>query len=322
MKSPYRQKSELSGMSQDDDSLGSQHDLTNSRIRYMMTIYRFASIGLLLLLLAAIGVVGGIGGIQPSIGQDIAPPGKAIPSVEAINRQELRGRVGQTIVVIGDVSRVGKSAGGNRFINFDGNPELTIFISSEDVEKFGPETPERLYSDKTIAVTGLLERFKGQLQIRARQPGAIGVVAKPSFPPPTGPRPDLPPPFALKQVGRDVWVSPEGLRYAGRDPDGLTRKDHVLRHSMDIPDRDGPHGVFDGGPDHTFAWIDLAWQAVKAQKMKPETVGERDTYTVSIGRRIGYLGGRTGAEKNHPPLKRIFIVVRSGTSDVITAFPK
>ena len=103
---------------------------------------------------------------------------------------------------------------------------------------------------------------------------------------------------------------------------GLTRKAHVLRHARDIPDRDGPHGVFDGGDEVAFGWIDEAWKKIKTNRIRPQTDDGRDVYTVSMGRRVGFLGGKTGAERNHPPLAKIFIVVRKGTSEVITAFPR
>ncbi len=254
--------------------------------------------------------------------QEAAPPVQvSIPSIESSNTQELRGRVGQTVVVIGEVGRVGKSAGGNRFINFAGTSVVTVFIHAQDVKRFTPSLPEELYPPgRTIAVSGKLERYRDQLQIRATQPGQIGLGEMKSAPPPL--ETSLPEPVELKSIGRDAWESPAGLKYSGRDPEGLTRREHVLRHARDIPDRDGPHGVFDGGESHAFAWIDLAWQKIKTQDLRPDPENGRDAYTVNMERRVGYLGGETGARKRHPPLERIFIVVRKGTTEVITAFPK
>ncbi len=271
---------------------------------------------------AAIVVTGNVASIygEEAPGKSL-PTGTAIPSIEASNTLELRGRVGQTIVVVGDVARVGKSAGGNRFINFAGQSELTIFISSDDASKFSPKSPEELYeSGRTIAVTGKLERFRDKLQIQVRTPGQIGLAEKK----PTISKADerLPETVTLTPIGRDSWISPTGLKYSGHDPEGRTRRDHVLRHARDFPDRDGPHGVFDGGDDITFGWIDLAWMKVKEQKIKPDIEGSRETYTVPMGQRVGFLGGNAGARRNHPALYKVFIVVRKGTTEVITAFPK
>lgn len=244
----------------------------------------------------------------------------ALPAVSARNQQELRDRVGQKIAVTGDVSRIGQSDSGHRFINFDGNQELSLFISSQDVAKFQPDPPEMLYRDRTITATGTLERFKDKLQIRIQSPSAIQLVEKA----PAGPALDksLPKPVTLHQEGREAWVSPAGLRYAGRDPDGNTRREHVLRHARDIPDRPGPHGVFDGGEELAFAWIDLAWERIQVQKIKPDREDGRETYTVNMGRRVGFMGGQTGQRERNPPLNRIFLVLRQGTTEVVTAFPK
>lgn len=266
-----------------------------------------------------------IGNIASVCGEELPgktlPTGTSIPTIEATNTQELRGRVGQTIVVVGEVSRVGKSGGGNRFINFSDQSELTIFISSGDVSKFSPKAPEELYeSGRTIAVTGKLERFRDKLQIQVRSPGQIGLAeSKPAI---SKADERLPESVKLTPIGRDSWISPAGLKYTGYDPEGRTRRDHVLRHARDFPDRDGPHGVFDGGDEITFGWIDLAWMKVKEEKIKPDIEGSRETYTVSMGQRVGFLGGSTGARRNHPALYKVFIVVRKGTTEVITAFPR
>ena len=119
-----------------------------------------------------------------------------------------------------------------------------------------------------------------------------------------------------------MWLSPAGLRYQGRDPAGLSRIEHIGRHMADIPTRDGPHGVFDGGRERAFAVIDEAWKLAHARRLRPVAEGERSSYTVDMGRRVGFLGGRTGAARKHPPLSRVFIVFETGTTNIITAFPK
>ena len=240
------------------------------------------------------------------------------PTIQVTNRQDLRTRVGQTVTIVGDVDRIGKSSSGHRFINFTGNDEFSVFIASQDVNQFKDGPPEKIYDGKSISVRGTVERFRGKLQIQVRTPKAIELVEQPRGPPGD----EALKPVKLTPAGPDVWTSPAGLRYAGRDPEGLTRKDHVLRHAKDIPNRDGPHGVFDGGEELTFAWIDAAWRQIERDKLPRIVDGGRETYTVRMNRRVGYLGGKSGAARRNPPLTRIFIVVRKGTKDVITAFPK
>ncbi|WP_139228473.1 hypothetical protein [Planctomicrobium piriforme] len=248
--------------------------------------------------------------------QPAAPP----VEIDVKNVQELRGRVGQTLSVTGDVARIGSSAAGHRFINFTGNSEFTVFISADDIGKFQPDPPEKTYSGKTLAVQGTLERFRDKLQIRVRSPDELTIIEAKRGPPPVVA--NRPAPIELKSVGKDAWVSPAGLRYSGYDPDGRTRKDHVLRHAKDIPDRDGPHGVFDGGDELAFAWIDAAWEKVQSQQIKPRQEEGRDVYTIPMDQRIGYMGGESGGRQGHPPLTHVFLVVRRGTTDVVTAFPK
>ncbi|WP_437228844.1 hypothetical protein SH661x_001110 [Planctomicrobium sp. SH661] len=256
----------------------------------------------------------------PKATPETAPP-TASSSVSATSLQDLRTRVGQELVISGDVTRIGTSATGHRFINFAGNPELSVFISSEDVSKFQPDTPEKLYAGKSIEVSGKLERFNDKLQVRVRSPDAIKFIEKPRGPPDQG-KPPRPAPVELKSTGKDRWISPAGLKYEGRDPDGKTRKEHVLRHARDIPNRDGPHGVFDGGEELAFAWIDAAWEKIQKQKIRPRTEDGRDVYTVNMGQRVGYMGGEFGGRAGHPALDRIFLVLRQGTTEVVTAFPK
>ncbi len=138
--------------------------------------------------------------------------------------------------------------------------------------------------------------------------------------PKRGNAPNAPEPREL--AGPEAWTSPAGLRYEGHDPEGLTRVEHVERHTRDIPDRDGPHGVFDGGTDVAFAVIDEAWELAEKTKVRPKIEGDRSSYLVNMNRRVGYLGGKTGQQRGHPPLDRVFIVFETDTKNIVTAFPK
>jgi hypothetical protein len=195
---------------------------------------------------------------------------------------------------------------------------------ASDLGKFTSGKPAERYKGQEIEITGVLEQYRDKLQIRLSDPAQIKLVeAAPAKPTPAKPTPaPATPPVELKKIGPDTWLSPAGLKYQGRDPEGSTRVDHVLRHARDIPDRDGSHGVFDGGPDAVFGIIDEAWRNVEKKKLRPTIEGGRSLYTVPMGRRIGYLGGRAGASQGHPPLIKIFLVIETGTKNVITAFPR
>jgi hypothetical protein len=249
--------------------------------------------------------------------------------VSAKDTLTLRTLVGRQVTVFGRVTATNVSdRSGHHFLNFE-NPELSVICFASDLGGFTPGKPAERYRGQNIEITGVLERYRDKLQIRLRDPSQIKIVEMaPANPDPVKPVPVKPapspgtPPVELKKVGPDTWLSPAGLKYQGRDPDGRTRVDHVLRHARDIPDRDGSHGVFDGGPDAVFGVIDEAWRNVEKTKLRPTIEGDRSLYTVPMGRRIGYLGGRAGASRGHPPLSKIFLVIETGTKNVITAFPR
>jgi hypothetical protein len=267
-----------------------------------------------------LAVVFGLALLARAGGQDAAPGGvkatKAPPRVKASQSATLRDYVGQRVTVWGHVSRTGRSNSGHEFLNFDGS-DVSAFIHKDDVAKFSRGGPAKQFENKTLEVTGLLEVFERRLQIRVREPSQIREVSAIAA---TSPEPL--PEVKLKKLGADAWLSPAGLRYQGRDPQGLTRLEHVLRHAEDEPDRDGPHGVFDGGENGALAVIDEAWRRIQQQNIKPQREQNRDLYTVSLGRKIGYLGGREGARRRNPPLTRVFLVVEQGTTNLVTAFPK
>ncbi len=265
------------------------------------------------------GLVAGIA--TCALAQKAASPAKAPPRIKATQTAVLRDLVGQPVTAYGKVARTGKSNSGHHFLNF-AQSELSVFCHKDDVARFPDDGPADRYRGQEVEVTGRLELFDSRLQIRVREPSQIKVAKErsdaPSAPGKTRPTPRV----ELKKIGADGWLSPAGLRYQGRDPMGLTRLDHVLRHAEDQPSRDGPHGVFDGGADGALAVIDEAWELIQRRRIEPEIESNRAAYLVSLGRRIGYLGGREGERRGHPALTRVFLVVERGTTNVVTAFPR
>lgn len=124
----------------------------------------------------------------------------------------------------------------------------------------------------------------------------------------------------LKSIGRDVYLSPAGLRYTPGSQEGHRLK-HLERHTEDQPSRPGKHGVFDGGMEKTLAVLDQAYE--KGTKgghgtTKTEDDG-RTIYTVDMGRRVGFIGGRDGNRMRKPMARRVRIVLDGDR--VITAYP-
>ena len=125
---------------------------------------------------------------------------------------------------------------------------------------------------------------------------------------------------ALKEIGPELFQSPAGLIYGPGSRHGH-RLRHVMHHAHDDPQRAGPHGVFDSNdPGDVIRLIDDAYRLAQ-DKSKSETKQEqnRTVHTVNMNRRIGYVGGQSGARSNHPAATHLRLVLEK--VHVITAFP-
>src|SRR5690606_29096933 len=123
----------------------------------------------------------------------------------------------------------------------------------------------------------------------------------------------------LRQVSPDRYVSPAGLLYTPGSAEGH-RLEHLRRHTKDDPSRPGSHGVFDGDMKGALATIDDAYQrAKKGQRTTTQQEDGRTIYTVDMGGRIGFIGGREGNRKRQPMARRVRLVVEGNR--VITAYP-
>ena len=128
--------------------------------------------------------------------------------------------------------------------------------------------------------------------------------------------------FQLKEVGRDRYQSPAGLLYTmgGR---GEHRIEHVMRHSRDMSNRPA-HGVFigNGDRDTVLKLIDDAWELAEAKspKAKYEKSKGNDAWTVNMGRKVGFDGGKKGQRNGGKSLNSIKLILANG-NQVITAYP-
>ena len=93
-----------------------------------------------------------------------------------------------------------------------------------------------------------------------------------------------------------------------------------MRHAEDAPSRP-IHGVFDGDQDAILATIDEAYLLTKegGRGVDARREGDRMVYTVSLNRRIGYVGGQAGKRQQHPAVQRLRLVLEGDR--VITCFP-
>lgn len=123
----------------------------------------------------------------------------------------------------------------------------------------------------------------------------------------------------LREVSVDRFLSPAGLLYTPGSAEGH-RLEHVRRHTQNDPGRPGSHGVFDGGMEGMLLTIDQAYdRAKKGQRTTKKTDQGRTIYTVDMGERIGYVGGRDGGRRRNPMARRVRLVLEGNR--VITAYP-
>ncbi|MFG0254149.1 MAG: hypothetical protein ACF787_03480 [Rhodopirellula sp. JB053] len=123
----------------------------------------------------------------------------------------------------------------------------------------------------------------------------------------------------LREVGRDRYISPAGLMYTPGSAEGH-RLEHLRRHVSDQPGRPGKHGVFDGGMEGALKTIDKAYENAKAGKRTTKKTDKgRTIYTVDMGKRVGFVGGREGNRRRKPMARRVQLVLEGNR--VITAYP-
>lgn len=121
-------------------------------------------------------------------------------------------------------------------------------------------------------------------------------------------------------AGVDSWKTRAGLIIAGRDPDGRTRLEHIMRHAADSPGRP-KHGVFSLSKAGVIELMDEAWGLIKSGKAGARERGGKVAYTVRFGKAVGYCGGREGRSRGYPKLSAARLVINKGTSRVVTFFP-
>jgi RHS repeat-associated protein len=107
----------------------------------------------------------------------------------------------------------------------------------------------------------------------------------------------------LRSIGRITWESSGGLVY-GPDKVFGNRVQHMLAHT--VPDATKPmHSVFNVGRNQVLGLVDEAWSMRGAA-----VAGDPGAFVVPMGRAVGTAGETA-----------VRIVVRPGTSQIITAYP-
>ncbi|QDU90115.1 hypothetical protein Pla175_35150 [Pirellulimonas nuda] len=124
----------------------------------------------------------------------------------------------------------------------------------------------------------------------------------------------------LEQVGAETYRSPAGLVY-GRGSQHGHRLKHLMAHAEDQPDRPGSHGVFDAKqPVELLTLIDQGYRLAKSGRQTRTRKEEgRTIYVIDMRRRIGYVGGESGARRGKPAATNMQLITDGDR--FITAYP-
>jgi hypothetical protein len=251
----------------------------------------------------------------PAIQKTATSTEDQLETIEASHESKLKYLNGKRVTVTGTVSSASTSKSGHHFLNFS-QTSFKVFCPSSAASKFAKGGPAEIYKHKDIAVTGEITLHNGTPQITLSGPDEIRIVQPGEQTPQDGLG-------NLRSTGHETWTSDAGLIDKGQDSQGLTRVEHVLRHATDQPQRAGNHGVFTAKTDNeVFSLVDEAWLKAGKDGISPRVEGHSSTYLIPMGRKVGYAGGQSGGSRGNPPLSKVFIVVRTGTSEVITAYPR
>lgn len=123
----------------------------------------------------------------------------------------------------------------------------------------------------------------------------------------------------ITSIGKNYWKTRGGLFFKGKDPDGKTRLEHIMRHASDSPSRP-KHGVFSISKAEIIELLDETWSSTGGSSQKGPERGVKTVFTYDTGRDVGYLGGREGLKKKYPKLRSVRLVVNN-KKEVITFFP-
>lgn len=94
-----------------------------------------------------------------------------------ISIDSVKNHIGEKVMVCDEVYGV-KTTEKVTYINLGSaypNSPLTVLIFSKDLVNF-PESPEKLYRNQQVCVTGLLKEYKGRMEIIISRPDELKVL--------------------------------------------------------------------------------------------------------------------------------------------------
>jgi hypothetical protein len=125
----------------------------------------------------------------------------------------------------------------------------------------------------------------------------------------------------IVKISHNVWKTRGGLLISGTDPDKMTRLEHIMKHTIDMPQRP-VHGVFTINKAAVIELMDETWSKIQSGSLKGDERSGKIAYKYDTGRVIGYMGGKKGRDQHNPRLKQVLMVIKKKRPEVITFFPQ
>jgi hypothetical protein len=123
----------------------------------------------------------------------------------------------------------------------------------------------------------------------------------------------------LRSLGPNRWALGGGARALELNRSAVR---NVLAGAQDDEMAERPHGVFDAGRRGALGVVSEAWDRAQRGGAGVSVQRQRNgatVYTVAMDRRVGFIGGRMGAQAGRPEAQHVRLVVRNGA--LLTAFP-
>jgi DNA/RNA endonuclease YhcR with UshA esterase domain len=119
-------------------------------------------------------------GILSTLPHSFASEKSKLPVISATDKKSLAAKIGKEVSVEGVVQSVGKGKNdGIRFLQFS-DKAGTGFVAAIFPAAYKKVGPIKDYSGKNVRVTGVLEKYKKQTQIKVLKGSQIKVLAAPA----------------------------------------------------------------------------------------------------------------------------------------------
>ncbi|MEM7013727.1 MAG: OB-fold nucleic acid binding domain-containing protein, partial [Verrucomicrobiota bacterium] len=109
--------------------------------------------------------------------QDDKPEIVAATEVDA-----LKAKTGETLTVRGFIDRTGRSGSGINFLNFKDSTFVAV-VFGQHVAKFEDGAPAEIFDEKWVEITGEIEIYKENPQIKVEDPKQIKIIEAPKSEP-------------------------------------------------------------------------------------------------------------------------------------------